>query len=406
MLLTDNHSFHNCPLRSSSLLVVNKDKQTIVTATDEVFDTLGYDPTQLVGQSINLLNPRISKDKEHFIMRHASLGKLPFDICIHHDPLTNAEDLDYWLIRPHLPITRVEESLIPKVHQYHSTSPISILRLSTFGTIEHAYPSKEFPQKTKSLKGHPIMSFVHESDVRNLCEQIRKARHRTHHTFRVQWMQGDLRSEEGSTYQWVTITVMNVPSKLSCNQMEDTQTRPICIIRPIDETTSTITAVSLVSNIMSSTLTYCMQQMNIYQLCDIMELLNTAIDQGRSYVVEYLTHIVTYMVDMACEIMYNDIPMTDAKAANRNRHNTKYRKNKSAKHKSNKNKKTDKGCFMMETPTIKVSVRGEGIWTVPLINTHKTYGMRWIQSLKNQTTNQLSANINNIHAYWVSKKSD
>lgn len=316
MPFTDCHTFHNCPLRSSSLLIVSKEKQTIVTATDEVFDVLGYEPTALVGRSINSLDPRrqfyydSGEKKERFTLRHESLGQTPFEICIHHDPLTNATDLDYWLIRPVNTVLR------------KTSSPFTILRLSPFGTIEHAYPSTQFPQQTRELKGHPIMSFVHESDVRSLCDKLCNIRRRTHHTFRVRWLHL-IHPNENHTdqdFEWVSLTVMNSPRKQSCDDAYDPQSRPVCIIRPDPrcilekhqqqqqqtECPSSFATPYLLTGLVSGTVRLLWEgtSLGVSSFMEVVESMHLALDHGKIYMIEYLAHILTYTFKMMNEIIY------------------------------------------------------------------------------------------------------
>ncbi|CAO3656433.1 unnamed protein product [Mucor hiemalis] len=325
MSLADCHSFHDCPLRSSSLLIVNKEKQTIVTATDEIFDILGYEPTQLVGRSVNILDPRRKyykdeegKKKERFTLRHESFGQIPVEICIHHDPLTNATDLDYWLIRPLS--TVLGGGLAPT-----ASLPITILRLSPFGTIEHAYPSTQFPQQLQELKGRPIMSFVHESDVRPLCEKLCNIKKRIHHTFRIRWLRLFHPQEEHTEddFDWVTFTIMNSPRRLSCDAAYDPQSRPICIIRPAAAVTEeksnqhklqqqqcaslmSFSTPYLLTGLVSGTIKLLWDgtSIGVNQFLQIMEAMHDALDSGRTYLIEFLGHLLMHALKMVNEVIY------------------------------------------------------------------------------------------------------
>lgn len=344
----EQHSFHDCPLRSSSLLIVNTDKQTIITATDEVFDLLDYAPTHLVGKSIHVLNPTLhrrrsaskgnkeDKREEHFTLLHESLGQIPFDICVHHDPLTNATDLDYWLIRP----IHNNNGIIQQPQNKTTEGGATILRLSPFGTIEHAYPSKHFPQQIHQLKGHPIMSFVHESDVRSLCEKLANIkRKKAYLTFSVRWLNKhhpkqlvadqEEEEEEEDTYDWVSFTVMNSQrnKRYSYDAANDPQSRPICIIRSTtappsqqqhtlqhstrrqqecSSSNSTYLVPYLLTGLVSGTVKLLWEgtSLGVNSFLDLMEAMHTALDQGKVYLIEYLAHLLTHAVKMMHEVVY------------------------------------------------------------------------------------------------------
>jgi hypothetical protein len=264
-------------------MIVNSEKQTIVTATDEVFTVLGYEPHQLIDKSVEILGLR--QEKNHYMLQHESCGQMiPFDICVHHDPMSNATDLDYWLIRP---ITHMLKKKDP--------IPATVLRLSTFGTIEHAYTCSEFPQDVKQLKGRPIMSFVHESDVRFLCEKLSKVRHRKHYyMFEIRWLCKGREEHDDDTYIWVEFTVINSPRRRSCSSVYEPQTRPICIIRPINSGTPNKT---FMPNFM-----WMLGDSEYFS--QLVSMLHLALDQGVSYLVEFITHLMTYTIDVCNEFMY------------------------------------------------------------------------------------------------------
>ncbi|KAL9554479.1 hypothetical protein MBANPS3_002809 [Mucor bainieri] len=309
---TTCHSFHACPLRSSSLLIVSKEKQTIVTATDEVFNMLGYEPTCLIGKSVDILHlcsvPKKPSSSSSccYTLRHASHGDIPFDICSHFDPLANATDLEYWLIRP-----AQHMSTIPNMHTSSNAmrGPVTILRLSPFGTIEHAYPSSEFPQKLHELIGHPIMSFVYKSDVRFLCERLSKLPKRTFTTFKVRWLKQHPRHNVEDQFEWVAFTVMNSPRRLSCSALDDPQTRPTCIIRPIYDPTDTAEkeekeeAAYFYDALWDALLLPV--KSGISTIFSTLDALHTAMDEGRSYVVQFLGHLITHFLKVSSELLYH-----------------------------------------------------------------------------------------------------
>lgn len=410
MSLSDCHSFHDCPLRSSSLMIVNKEKQTIVTATDEIFDILGYEPTQLVGRSVNILDPRRKyykdeegKKKERFFLRHESFGQIPMDICIHHDPLTNAMDLDYWLIRPLA--TVLGGGLTTSTTT--ANLPITILRLSPFGTIEHAYPSTQFPQQLHELKGRPIMSFVHESDVRPLCEKLCNIKKRIHHTFRIRWLRLFHPKEEHTEddFDWVTFTIMNSPRRLSCDAAYDPQTRPICIIRPaaMEETQSqpyrmhqqnqqcasimSFSTPYLLTGLVSGTIKLLWDgtSLGVNQLLQLMEAMHAALDSGRTYLIEFLGHLLMHALKMMNEVIYFS-SLEEYEHIDNSVHEEE-------KKKSHKKKK----YHLYGLSTVKVDV-DNSVWSVPLYikKTIKSNYLTGESSLFNRNNNkQQERNKNN-----------
>lgn len=300
---SNDHFFHNCPLRSSSLMIVNKEKQTIVTATDEVFNMLGYEPIQLVGKSVSILNPTKHKQRENcYYLLHESYGKTCFELCIHFDPLTNATDLEYWLLRP---IAIQRQSALVRASSSPSTGPVTILRLSPFGTIEHAYPSLEFPQTPHDLRGQPIMSFVHQSDVRSLCEKLSKIPQRVYTTFRIRWLKAHPKHGEEQQYKWVSFTVMNNPRRSSCSSLYDPQSRPVCIIRPLYQEEDNSQHQSPSSGILGFAFNMLVEQTNfgVNTLYQTLESLHLAIDQGKSYLIEFLAHLITQILTVTCELV-------------------------------------------------------------------------------------------------------
>lgn len=353
---TTSHSFHDCPLRSSSLLIISKEKQTIVTATDEVFNMLGYEPTRLIGKSIDILHLcSVPKKPSCYTLRHESSGDIPFDICSHFDPLANATDLEYWLIRPvqqmsTTPTIRTSSSCMTK-------GPVTILRLSPFGTIEHAYPSSEFPQKPHELRGHPIMSFVYKSDVRFLCERLSKLPKRTFATFKVRWLKQHPRHNMEDQFEWVAFTVMNSPRRLSCSAANDPQTRPTCIIQPIYDTTDTEEAEEDTFYTLWDTLLLPVRS-GINTIYSILDAFHAAMDEGRSYVVQFLGHLITHFLKVSSELLYH-AALEFERYPNHNHDDNG----------SNSSKKEDllvSESSACDTNTIKVTL-DNCIWSVPLL---------------------------------------
>lgn len=363
MLHTVCHSFHDCPLRSSSLLIVSKEKQTIVTATDEVFNMLGYEPTQLIGKSIEILNPRSTLKDSCFMLRHESCGDIPFEICSHFDPLANATDLEYWLIRP----VQMSSSIInAKSITTVIKGPVTILRLSPFGTIEHAYPSSEFPQTPHELKGHPIMSFVYKSDVRFLCERLSKLQRRAYATFKIRWLKQHPKDGiDDSDFEWVTFTVMNSPRRLSCTSANDPQTRPTCIIRSIYDENAQECSQELPENMWNTIFQSMLLPVksNIKTFYNAIEMMNTAMDEGRLYVVQFLAHLITHFLKVTSELMYHAAIELEGYLTHGNGGNNNSEKKLIFESKSNKR---GNNSTSSSPNSIKVTL-DNCIWSVPLL---------------------------------------
>ena len=79
----DPHSFDSCPLRtSSSLFIVKQQDQTIVTATDEIFNILGYSPSDVIGKTIDQLLKPVESPDNTFPLRCIARDKRTV-LCIH-----------------------------------------------------------------------------------------------------------------------------------------------------------------------------------------------------------------------------------------------------------------------------------------------------------------------------------
>lgn len=261
------HTFHECTLRSSSLIIVHKHNQSIVTATDAVFQYLGYsDPHQLLGRSaVQLLNPRHFQNDIYLLQRYDNSDKL-FQLCVHHDPFNaNSNHLEYWLLKPLVNTVTTEESAL------------SIMRLSTFGTIDYACLSPEFPQTLYELYGHPIMSYIHSADVLLLCEKLKQCR--IYDTFPIRWLNKHPRHHnDENDFMWISLTVIHsATTKQHC----DTQTRPLCILRPFNHDTTT-TFRDLLSHYFCGTL---------------IDSIHLAIDQGKAYLIEYFAFIIAQALE-------------------------------------------------------------------------------------------------------------
>ncbi|KAL0089438.1 hypothetical protein J3Q64DRAFT_1608156, partial [Phycomyces blakesleeanus] len=288
------HPFHSCPLRSSSLLVVSKPKQTIVTATDDVFTLLGYTPSQLIGHHIAVLGLKKQSQQHHYLARHESQSQVQLEICIHYDPLNTATELEYWLIRP------IHTPLPSAIRGQTSDCSLTVLRLSPYGTIEHAMASECLHQSAHELIGKPIMSFVHAADVHALCEGLSQTTRQIYHTFRIRWLTSN--KSKDTQHEWMTLTVMTMRRRLSCTSLDDPLTRPICILRPTRFPDQPIPSshTSNISPSMSSA--FDALQLALECLLEMPSYLRFAVEgalgQGRSYIVDYASHVVESIMDM------------------------------------------------------------------------------------------------------------
>ncbi|KAI8063404.1 uncharacterized protein B0P05DRAFT_555760 [Gilbertella persicaria] len=210
------HSFSNCPLRSCSLLITQHTSQSIITATDDVLDSLGYSLADLKGHSIHTLHIKLSSNLTTNIpectLQHANGNALVFQVCVHQNPL-GFNSLDYWLLRLHT--DHVE------TNQMHT---ITVLRLSPYGTIEQAKPYQH------QWIGRPIMAFVYQDDVQPLCAHLSQLYHRpVVDPLLIRW---SATTEESHGWMALALTSTRINSALY----------PVCLMRPLqipfDEETS------------------------------------------------------------------------------------------------------------------------------------------------------------------------
>lgn len=269
-----SHSFDTCPLRSSSLLIVHHDQQAIVTASDEVFDMLGYHSEQLIGQPLSLLSLSTAHGKKHQVARarHALTRQwVNLTICIHHDPFSTSSGLDYCL----LAATNQQE----QNHDTNQLTTVSLLGLNAYGSIVHAYPSPQFPQPASChLVGRPIMSFIHTDDVRPLCRLLRKSTNCTtsssalnsnaaKYTMDVRWL---MSSRDSDAFEWMQITIVN-PTMYS--HVPALNGRPICLLRPAHHTKSSYAS-------------------------DTLDLIWAALESGRLYCLEFVQHLLACFMQL------------------------------------------------------------------------------------------------------------
>ncbi|KAI9030700.1 hypothetical protein CLU79DRAFT_351430 [Phycomyces nitens] len=231
--------------------MVNQLDQTIITATDEVFDSLGYRPSDLMGHSILTLalqqqqqqhqyqyqNQYNQHQNQHqhqynqlpsscrrYYARHAARGQVSLEICVHHDPFGATDSLDYWLIR---------------LNDF-APQPATVLRLSPYGTIEYCQPAPSFHQLTSEMLGRPIMGFIHSDDVPAFCAHLNNtAKSKTHaaKTFRTRWSKyalQDLPEDYNNTkhYDWMSLTAVTTGHRSGC-PTDAFQCRPLCILQPV-----------------------------------------------------------------------------------------------------------------------------------------------------------------------------
>ncbi|CAO3630120.1 unnamed protein product [Cunninghamella echinulata] len=244
----NTHSFDACSLRSSSLLIVHHEQQVIVTASDELFDLLGYHSGQLIEQPLSLLSfsTKTGKQCQRLKIRHAKTKQwIKLQICIHHDPFSTSSGLDYCLVA----LTNEtmhpydnDQRRVQKATTTTTNTNVNLIGLNSYGTIIHAYPTFPFPQSTsRQLIGRPIMAFVHNDDILPLCQLLRKCtsgelynnncqRHEealNEATLSIRWLYSCL---DSNRYEWMQLTVVN-PSIY--HQVPSLSGQPICLLRPI-----------------------------------------------------------------------------------------------------------------------------------------------------------------------------
>ncbi|ORX47068.1 hypothetical protein DM01DRAFT_1146333 [Hesseltinella vesiculosa] len=297
------HGFDGCPLRSSSLLIVNHKDQVIVTASDQVFDMLGYSnsqPEKLLHQSTSILSFSTldSGKHQHCVnVRHAQTQQwLQLRICIHRDPFLTS-GLDYCLVQkivPPLPFPASDKA-----------APITLLGLNAYGTIVRAHPSNDFPHPDGLLVGRPIMAFIHSDDVLSLCgylkqscEQQKRAPRSRRHLDPL-----DLPPTDGLLLRWLihsyycdpfderTAIWMNVqvihPTQ-SCVHGQPAQ--PICLLQPLleDDGVGWKCWYEKVDRHRDWSLTF--------------EDLHRWAEQMRYYCLDYVAHLMTSMIQLVQDL--------------------------------------------------------------------------------------------------------
>ncbi|KAI8332506.1 hypothetical protein EDC96DRAFT_526515 [Choanephora cucurbitarum] len=213
------HSFSNCPLRSCGLLITHHQTQSIVTATDDMLDWLGYSLADLIGHSVDhalriQLSANLTSDIPECSLQHAEGHSIYCQICIHQNPLNTYHCLDYWLIRPRAP------------SESRWSCSLSVLRLSPYGTIEQATRSPNLPQSVRELTGRPVMAFVYQEDVQSLCARLAYRAYTS--PLLIRWsklpslMSASAKDiQESMYYDWVAFSV------------DASHLYPVCLIRPL-----------------------------------------------------------------------------------------------------------------------------------------------------------------------------
>lgn len=286
------HSFSNCPLRSSCLLITNHSNQHIVTATDEVLDLLGYSMSDIIDHSIQqCLNLKLSTEISYIPqckIRHANGNMLNFQVCIHQDPLGSSSCLDYWLIR-----LSTEKLTLPT-----ASNSTSVLCLSPFGTIEQIQASSILKQPANELLGRPVMAFVYKDDVESLCSNLSKicSVHRNNSReascdidpLFIRWSSlpyllstSMLDHEDSLNYDWVSFTLMS-------NNNSNAR-RPICILQPLQIPTTKETA--------------CEESLVLHfsvfdQLLDYCKYMIQVAEDSKVYITEFYNHVVCNIMEL------------------------------------------------------------------------------------------------------------
>ncbi|KAL7318176.1 hypothetical protein PS15m_004434 [Mucor circinelloides] len=291
------HSFSNCPLRSSCLLITNHSNQHIVTATDEVLDLLGYSMSDIIDHSIQQclhlkLSPEISCIPQCKI-RHANGNMLNFQVCIHQDPLGSSSCLDYWLIR-----LSTSSNALPST----PNNATSVLRLSPFGTIEQIQASPILKQPPHELLGRPVMAFVYKDDVESLCSNLSRICSVQHHhphvdPLFIRWSSlpyllstSMLDHEDSLNYDWMSFTLMSGNSSSSnSSSSSSNMRRPICILQPlqIPAKEPTTCEESLVLQISA-----------FDQLVDYCKYMIQVAEDSKAYITEFYHHVVCSLMEL------------------------------------------------------------------------------------------------------------
>lgn len=284
-----SHSFSNCPLRSSSLLITNHATQSIVSATDEVLDLLGYSMTELLQHSIHSLHFQLSSNLSSIpscTIRHASGQLLNFQVCVHQDPLGSSSCLDYWLIRSSSDMVET-----------NTATAISVIRLSPYGTIEQVQPSHNFKQPISELLGRPVMAFVYQDDVEPLCASLAKIcsvhkQYPPQDPLFIRWSRlpcliSPEREETSLDYDWMSFTLMSSNNNIG---IVGNSIQPVCIIRPLqcEQEEAMVIHVSL-----------------YHQLVDYYQSICEAAKHSKVYLSEFYHHVISSLIEIMSAYIYS-----------------------------------------------------------------------------------------------------
>jgi hypothetical protein len=309
------HSFSNCPLRSSCLLITHHSTQCIVTATDEVLDLLGYSLSDLVGHSIHALSFQLSSQLSFIpecTIKHANGEILNFQVCVHQDPLGASSCLDYWLIRPSSSSSSSSSSANNIAITAAAQAAISVIRLSPYGTIEQVQPSPNLKQPISELIGRPVMAFVYQDDVEPLCASLSKICSIHKHQIGavdplfIRWSKlpcliSNMADYESSlNYDWMSFTMM---AAAVANSNTNTAIRPICILRPLqveEEEQEQELIVIHDSSVFNQLIDYCKFICN-----NMKKTMEESATQGKLYLTEFYRHIVSSLLEMISALIYS-----------------------------------------------------------------------------------------------------
>nr|KAI9246314.1 hypothetical protein EDC94DRAFT_391327 [Helicostylum pulchrum] len=298
-----SHSFSNCPLRSSSLLITNHATQSIVTATDEVLDLLGYSMAEILQHSIHSLHFQLDSNFTTIptcSFQHANGTNLKFQVCVHQDPLGGSSCLDYWLIRSATEI--VLSTMSGNSNTAAATAAISVIRLSPYGTIEQVQPSPYFKQPVSELLGRPVMAFVYQDDIQPLCASLAKICSLHKHyppqdPLFIRWSRlpcliNEEDEENSLNYDWMSFTLMSTNIGIVGNSI-----RPICILRPLQ--------CEQVESDESMVI-----QFSLYnQLFDCYQSLCQAANDSKLYIAEFYHHVISSLLEMLSSFLIELCPI-------------------------------------------------------------------------------------------------
>lgn len=299
------HSFSNCPLRSSSLFITDHTTQCIITATDEILDLLGYSLNEISGHSIKQLDLKLSSNFTTLIpecsIRHAKGNILQFQVCMHQDPLGGSSCLDYWLIKRVSPTLAQQQQKQQQQQQQQlqsCASSLSILKLSSYGTIEQAQLSSNFYQSTHELIGKPIMAYIYKDDVYPLCSNLSKLYSNNSsldNPLCIRWstlpclyLQRDDTMED--YYDWISFSI--IPSS-SSNRM----IKPVCILKPMGQQELVL-----------------QQQQQLTLLCQFTECCKDFMQHSKLYIQDFLHYLFIQLLSTLIlkEDKENDEKTTDS----------------------------------------------------------------------------------------------